>query len=966
MLDQRTSLLDALREYAGLTGTKKGLRPRQLRRLHRASWTASGCSSCLDPGAAAREGRQIATIEGLAQGDALHPMQAAFVEHDGYQCGYCTPGQIMSAVSRACEEGHAGSEAEIAEWMSGNLCRCGAYTNIRAAIADVASRTREGLSAMQESSVQDNAGRASRRPRRAGPRRPGARFIAGGTDLMQLWKNNVDARQRWWWIWIGWAPTARISADASGLRIGALATMAEVAGHPDVLALGAGLASQALLAAASPQIRNMGTVGRQPSAAHALRLFPRHGLCLQQARAGVGLPGDRRAEPRARRSFGGSRTLHRHAAVGLAGGAGGGARPPWRLLGADGSHPNAWRWRTSTGCPASTPHLDTVLRPGRRDRGDPGAGTRPPTLRATYVKVRDRQSYAYALASVAAGAWTCKAGIVRDARLAAGGVGTRPWRLDAAPRRRCAARPPSAAVFAEAARRAADGARCRSRRTRSRSRCCRTRSAVRCRMSLPEGATVMFIGQSISRKDGKLKVTGGARYAAEFVVPGCVHAVLVQSTIAAGHATGFDTAQAERMPGVLAIITQQNAGKLNQKKAAGQTVDHPLLQDGQIVYNGQHVAVAVADTFERATAAAAAVRVRYAPRSAVTVMDAATLPRAYEPKHFRDGKKSPDSSRGSPASAFSAAPVKIEATYETPVEHHNPMEPHATVALWDGGKLTVWTATQGISGAQETLASAFGMEQSDVTVICPYVGGGFGCKGNTWPPAIIAAMAARHVRRPVKLVVTRSQMFTSNGYRPATIQNIKLGAGPDGKLHAVQHDGFTQMSDPSLGEFAEPVGLATEMLYSCKNLAVSHRLVPVNQGLPTYMRAPGEATGMFALESAMDELSYALKMDPLALRLANYADKDEHEDKPFASKGLRECYAQAAAKFGWEKRNPAPGSMRDGRVLIGWGMATSTYPTNRRPCMARYRDAAGWQRAGAVRHPGSGYRHLHDHGAMRG
>ncbi len=445
----------------------------------------------------------------------------------------------------------------------------------------------------------------------------------------------------------------------------------------------------------------------------------------------------------------------------------------------------------------------------------------------------------------------------------------------------------------------------------------------------------MFVGQPITRVDGRLKVTGGARYAAEFAVPGCVHAVLVQSTVAAGQATAFDTDAAERMPGVLAIITQQNAGKLNQKRAAAQTVPHPLLQDSRITYNGQHVAVAVADSFERAAAAAAAVRVRYAPAAAVTVMDEATLSRAYRPKEFSNGKRSPDSSRGEPDSAFDRAPVKIDATYETPVEHHNPMEPHATVAMWSGGKLTVWTATQGISGAQETLAAAFGLEQSDVTVICPYVGGGFGCKGNTWPPAIIAAMAARHVNRPVKLVVTRSQMFTSNGYRPATIQKLKLGAGTDGKLLGVRHDGFTQMSDPSLGEFAEPVAVATEMLYSCKNLAVSHRLVPVNQGLPTYMRAPGESSGMFALETAMDELAHALKMDPLALRLANYAERDEHEDKPFASKALRQCYSEAAAKFGWSRRDPTPGSMRDGRVLVGWGMATSTYPTNRRPCMAR-------------------------------
>ena len=444
----------------------------------------------------------------------------------------------------------------------------------------------------------------------------------------------------------------------------------------------------------------------------------------------------------------------------------------------------------------------------------------------------------------------------------------------------------------------------------------------------------MYVGQPIDRQDGRLKVTGEARYAAEFDVEGVTHAVLVQSTIAAGSVVAFETAAAEKMPGVISVITQHNAGKLNQKAGAKQSVDHPLLQDGRITYNGQHVAVVIADTFERATAAASAVRMRYKAENSTNVMTEDSLGQAYTPKNFRNGERSPDSRRGNPDEAFQNAPVKLDLSYETPVEHHNPMEPHATIAAWQGTRLAVWTATQGISGVQSTLAAAFGLPPEDVTVICPYVGGGFGCKGNTWPPALIAALAARTVQRPVKLVVTRQQMFTSNGYRPKTIQKIKLAAESDGKLVAIRHDGFTQMSDPALGEFAEPVALATEMLYACENVAVTHRLVPVNQGLPTYMRAPGESSGMFALESAMDELAYALKMDPLALRLKNYADTDEHEKLPYASKALRECYKQAAERFGWDRRNSQPGSMRDGHVLIGWGMATSTYPTNRSAAQA--------------------------------
>ncbi len=448
------------------------------------------------------------------------------------------------------------------------------------------------------------------------------------------------------------------------------------------------------------------------------------------------------------------------------------------------------------------------------------------------------------------------------------------------------------------------------------------------------------IGKPLDRVDGRLKVTGAARYAAEFAVPGVVHAVLVQSTIAAGGIAGFDLAEAQGMPGVLAIITPDNAPKLPTKPAA-QSVTAPLLQDNAIVYNGQHVAVVVADTLDRALAAAARVHVRYHAAEHVTSMDS-VLSQAYVPKHFRNGERPPDSNRGDPAAAFTDGSAKVDATYVTPIEHHNPMEPHATIARWDGDRLTVWTATQSISGAQASLAGLFGIDPKQVHVVCPFVGGGFGCKGNTWPPATLAAMAAKVVQRPVKLVLTRAQMFTSNGYRPRTIQKLKFAADADGKLVSMQHDGLSQMSQPILGEFVEPVGLSTEMLYACPNVAVTHRLVAVNAGLPTYMRAPGEASGNFALESAIDELAVALKLDPLEFRLHNYAAQDPHENKPFASKMLRECYQQGAALFGWSRRTPEPRSMRDGRMLMGWGMATSTYPTNQRPAQARVRiDAAG-------------------------
>ena len=451
------------------------------------------------------------------------------------------------------------------------------------------------------------------------------------------------------------------------------------------------------------------------------------------------------------------------------------------------------------------------------------------------------------------------------------------------------------------------------------------------------------VGQPIDRRDGRLKVTGRARYAAEFDIDNLAYAVLVQSTIASGEITGFDLSEAQAVPGVLTIMTPDNAPRLpqvapGQSETTGSLVAKPLLQDRLVYYNGQHIALVIADTLERAQQAAALVRVEYREAEAQIRMQDA-LGSAYPPQHFRNGARPPDSRRGDPEAALAAAPVKIDVTYTTPVEHHNPMEPHATIALWEGDgdnkRLTVYSATQGISNTSNALAKLFGLKPEQVRAICPFVGGGFGCKGNTWPHVALTAMAAEVVGRPVKLVLDRSQMFTSNGYRPRTIQRLRLGADSEGRLLALTHDGLTSMSHPALGEFSEPVGLQSEMLYASPNNAVTHRLVPLNAPLPTYMRAPGEASGSFALESAMDELAAALKMDPFELRLRNYAETDPHEDKPFSSKALRQCYSDGAEAFGWARRPLEPGSMRDGSVLIGWGMATATYPVNRSAAGAR-------------------------------
>lgn len=453
----------------------------------------------------------------------------------------------------------------------------------------------------------------------------------------------------------------------------------------------------------------------------------------------------------------------------------------------------------------------------------------------------------------------------------------------------------------------------------------------------------LVTGQPIDRRDGRLKVTGRAKYAGEFAIDGLVHAVLVQSTVAAGDIAGFDLSAAQAVPGVLAIVTPDNAPRLPQvsaaqKETSGPPATVPLLQDRNVYYNGQHIAVVVADTLERAQQAAELVRVSYHEGEPQTRIEDA-LQNAYPPKHFRQGQRPPDSRRGDPEAALAAAAVHIDAIYRTPLEYHNPMEPHATIALWEGDgasrRLTVYSATQGISATRSSLARVFGLDPERVRAICPFVGGGFGCKGNTWPHVALAAMAALVVGRPVKLELTRQQMYSSNGYRPRTIQRLRLGAERDGRLVALTHDGLTQMSLPVLGEFSEPVALASEMLYACPNAAATHRLVPINAPLPTYMRAPGEASGSFALESAMDELAAAAKLDPLELRLRNYAEIDPHEEKPFSSKSLRQCYEAGAAAFGWAQRPREPRAMRDGPVLVGWGMATATYPTNRSEAGAR-------------------------------
>ncbi|WP_394834054.1 xanthine dehydrogenase family protein molybdopterin-binding subunit [Pendulispora rubella] len=441
------------------------------------------------------------------------------------------------------------------------------------------------------------------------------------------------------------------------------------------------------------------------------------------------------------------------------------------------------------------------------------------------------------------------------------------------------------------------------------------------------------VGQGIDRIDARLKVTGKADYAAEAQVPGLVHAVIVTSTVARGRIASLDTKNAERAPGVLAVLSHLRAPKLPGIRAKTTPQDRylQLFQDDRIVYNDQPIALVVADTLEHAQYGASRVVAGYETEPFSIDMNA-EAPHAYAPENAGPHGTT-DSRRGDVNAALGAAKVSVRQTYSTPVEHHNPMEPHAAVAVWQGeDRVTIYDTTQGIFSVRNKVATLFGIPKENVRIVSHYVGGGFGCKGSPWSYVALAAMGAKVTGRPVKLVVTRPQMFSLVGHRPHTVQAVALGADGDGKLTAISHDVRSPTS--RFDEFVEPSALQTRMLYACANVSTSHRLVRLDIPTPTFTRAPGIATGTFALESAMDELAYALKMDPIALRLKNYAERDPDTGKPWSSKSLRECYRRGAEKFGWSRRTPDPRSMRDGRWLVGWGMASATYPATQRPASA--------------------------------
>ena len=452
--------------------------------------------------------------------------------------------------------------------------------------------------------------------------------------------------------------------------------------------------------------------------------------------------------------------------------------------------------------------------------------------------------------------------------------------------------------------------------------------------------TTAFIGQPVSRVDGRPKVTGAATYAAEFDQPGQAYGVIVRSTVANGRIASMDSTAAQRASGVLAVLTHRNAPRLAYRRhkglpdpATGERLH--VLQDDRVNHQGQPIALVIAETLEQANHAATLVRVTYADEAGITDISRVVPIEPTQQKTDQGETRPPQTRRGDPERALTTAEVKVEHTYVIPRENHNPIEMHATIAAWDGDRLTLWDKTQWVHNTADEIAAVFSIPEENIRVISPFVGGAFGSGLRTWPHVTLAALGARVTGRPVKVMLSRREMYYAVGYRPHTVQRVALGASRDGRLTAILHEGYQETS--RYEEFSEALLNASRLLHSCPNVDTRHRLAPMNVHTPTYMRAPGEASGIFALESAMDELAVALNFDPVELRLRNEPEMDEFKKLPFSSRSTRECYRSAAERFGWNRRSPEPRSMRDGRWLIGWGMATATYPMNYAPATAMAR-----------------------------
>ncbi|HUN47628.1 MAG TPA: xanthine dehydrogenase family protein molybdopterin-binding subunit, partial [Stellaceae bacterium] len=446
-----------------------------------------------------------------------------------------------------------------------------------------------------------------------------------------------------------------------------------------------------------------------------------------------------------------------------------------------------------------------------------------------------------------------------------------------------------------------------------------------------------YIGTPTSRVDGRAKVTGAAKYAGEFNQPGLAYGSLVTATIAKGRIRRIDAGAALAVPGVIEVLTHQNRPPMAERDEAHKdevapdgSPFRPLFND-RILFNGQPIGLVLAEDWETARFAATLVRVEYEAQPHMTDL------------HARRDKAvalaedtfalTPAKPRGEAEKAFAAAEIRHEAEYFSPVEHHNPMEPYATTVIWEGGgKLRVYDKTQGVQNVQRYLCGVFGMKPEDLRVTTPYVGGAFGSGLRPQHNAAIAVLAAKALQRSVRLVLSRQQMY-SLGYRPATIQRIALGARRDGSLDAVTHEAIGMTS--AFEDFARKDTIWSGVLYKSATARYTHRLAKLDVATPCDMRAPGAASGVFGLECAMDELAVALDLDPVELRRRAYSERDQNDGSAFSSKQLMECYRQGAESFGWSKRNPAPRSMRDGKELVGWGMATGIWEALEIPMAVR-------------------------------
>ncbi|MGF1626404.1 MAG: xanthine dehydrogenase family protein molybdopterin-binding subunit [Alphaproteobacteria bacterium] len=438
------------------------------------------------------------------------------------------------------------------------------------------------------------------------------------------------------------------------------------------------------------------------------------------------------------------------------------------------------------------------------------------------------------------------------------------------------------------------------------------------------------IGEAVSRRDGPAKVTGGALYAADTPLAGALHAVIVPATRPRARIIAIDLAHAAAAPGVVAIFTHRNTPAFGPVTVVLAEDSLPPLQDDRVAYEGQPVALVVAETLEQATEAARLVSVSY--RDEPFRADFLAEIEHAEPVPAFFGLPL-DTAWGDVAAAWAEAEARIEGTYLTADRHHNPIEPAATLAVWRDGQLDVFDATQGVSEEREALAQALQLEPARIRIRNEFIGGGFGAKGWGLPHQLLAAMAARELERPVKLVLTRAQSYTAHGYQPATRQTVRLSARADGTLTGLSHDVVAAGS--SIGTYIEAAGWETHALYATPSFSTSHRRVRLDRGSPSAMRAPFSGVGLVPVEIAMDELADELGLDPLELRLRNYAENEPGSGRPFSAKALRACYEEGAARFGWAGRAAAPRSMRDGRELVGYGMATAVRGEFRFPASAR-------------------------------